>query len=93
MDSGAEAAAALQALLAEREALAEGSGGVRCYTSDRAAEMQSLDIYKASLQDRNQFIVEGHLDMRRVLERFAVQFNDLYGDRGEAASTDGSSAL
>lgn len=48
------------------------------------AEMQSLDIYKASLQDRNQFIVEGHLDMRRVLERFAVQFNDLYGDRGEA---------
>ena len=42
VDSGAEAAAALQALLAEREALAEGSGGVRCYTSDRAADFQRL---------------------------------------------------
>lgn len=48
------------------------------------AEMQGLEIYKASLQDRNRFIVDGHLDMRLVLESFAIHFNDLYGDRGEA---------
>ena len=42
VDSGAAGAAALQALLAVREALAEGSGGVRCYTSDRAADFQRL---------------------------------------------------
>ncbi len=47
------------------------------------AEMQSQDIYKASLQDRNQFLVNGHLNMRLILEKFAVHFNDLYGDSGE----------
>ena len=46
-------------------------------------EMQNTEIYKASLNDKNQFIVNGHLDMRRILERFAVHFNDIYGDRGE----------
>ena len=46
-------------------------------------EMQNTDIYKASLNDKNQFTVNGHLDMRRILERFAVHFNDIYGDRGE----------
>jgi len=43
VDSGAEAAEALRALLAERDALAEGGeGGVRCYTSDQAADFQRL---------------------------------------------------
>ena len=46
-------------------------------------EMQNTEIYKASLNDKNQFIVNGHLDMRRILERFAVHFNDIYGDCGE----------
>ena len=43
-----------------------------------SSEMQSQDIYKASLQDRDQFIVDGHLNMRRILERFVIHFNDLY---------------
>ena len=47
------------------------------------AKMQGLDIYKASLQDKNQFVVDGHLDMRRILERFVVHFNDLYHDSAE----------
>ena len=43
VDSGAESAAALRALLAERDGLAEGGeGGLRCYTSDRAADFQRL---------------------------------------------------
>ncbi len=43
-------------------------------------ERYSSDIYKISLQDKNQFIVDGHLNMRRVLEKFAEHFHDLYGD-------------
>lgn len=42
-------------------------------------EMQKTDIYKASLQDKNQFIVNGYLNMRLVLEKFVVHFNDIYG--------------
>ena len=46
-----------------------------------ATELQSKDIYTASLCDKSQFIVDGHLNMKRILERFVVHFNDLYGDR------------
>lgn len=41
------------------------------------------EIHKAALQDKNQFIRDGHLDMELILSRFAVHFNDLYGDREE----------
>lgn len=37
-------------------------------------------MYTASLRDKNQFIVGGHLNMRHILERFVVHFNDLYSD-------------
>ncbi len=48
-----------------------------------STNMQKQEIYKAALQDRNQFIVEGHLNMRLILEKFVVHFNDLYGDNSE----------
>lgn len=48
-----------------------------------ASEMQGLDIYKASLQDRSQFIVQGQLNMRRILEKFTEHFHELYGDRDD----------
>lgn len=51
------------------------------YLSDN--EMQNQKIYKASLQGKNQFIVHGHLNMRLILERFVVHFNDLYQDKDE----------
>lgn len=51
------------------------------YLSD--SEMQNQEIYKASLQDKNHFIVCGRLNMRLILERFVVHFNDLYQDRDE----------
>lgn len=47
-------------------------------------EMHHQEIYKASLQDKNQFIVSGNLNMRRILEKFVVHFNDLYSDTDEA---------
>lgn len=38
-------------------------------------------MYKASLLDKNQFVVEGHLNMRRVLEKFVEHFSSIYYDR------------
>ncbi|MDO5426103.1 MAG: AAA-like domain-containing protein [Eubacteriales bacterium] len=46
-------------------------------------EMQSSEIYKASLQDKNLFIHDGRLDMRRILEKFVQHFQELYGERTE----------
>lgn len=46
-------------------------------------EMQNTTIYSSSLSDKNQFIANGHLNMRLVLEKFALHFNDLYGDSPE----------
>lgn len=48
------------------------------------ASMQDKRIYKNSLEDSYQFVVNGHLNMRKVLERFVEHFNDLYADNGEA---------
>lgn len=45
------------------------------------AEMQEQEMYKASLLDKNQFVVEGHLNMRRVLEKFVEHFSSIYYDR------------
>lgn len=49
-----------------------------------SADMQGLDIYRASLQDRSQFIVDGYLNMRLILEKFVQHFTDLYGDNDDA---------
>lgn len=45
-----------------------------------SAENQNTDIYKAAIQDKNQFIYAGHLNMELLLERFVRHFDDLYGD-------------
>lgn len=47
------------------------------------AKMQQTEIYKAALQDKSQFIVNGYLDMERILERFVVHFHDIYGESDE----------
>lgn len=40
-------------------------------------------VYQSALQDKNQFVKNGRLDMRMVLERFVVHFHDLYGEKDE----------
>lgn len=45
-----------------------------------SAEMQNSDLYKASLQDKSQFLVDGYLDMRKILEKFVVHFHEIYGE-------------
>ncbi len=41
-------------------------------------ETNNEDIYKASLLDKNQFVLDGHLNFRLVLEKFVVHFNELF---------------
>ena len=46
-----------------------------------AEEFSSSEFYKAGVQEKNQFIVGGHLDVRKVLEKFVETFDYLYGDQ------------
>lgn len=46
-------------------------------------EMLDSAIYKAALLDKNQYVENGHLNMRMILEKFVVHFQDLYGNRNE----------
>ena len=46
-----------------------------------STESQNTDIYKAAIQDKNQFIYAGYLNVERLLERFVTHFDELYGDR------------
>ena len=47
------------------------------------AEMQNKDIYEKSLLDKNQFVMNGHLNIQLILERFVVHFHDIYGECDE----------
>lgn len=47
-------------------------------------EFAASKMYDAGIQDRNQFIINGHLDVRRILEKFVETFDYLYGDKEEA---------
>lgn len=44
-------------------------------------EVQNRDIYKLAVLDKNQFIQDGQLNVERILEKFVVHFDDIYGDQ------------
>ena len=46
-------------------------------------EVQNGDMYRFALRDKNQFICDGHLDMERILKKFVVHFDDIYGDQDD----------
>lgn len=46
-------------------------------------QVQGSAMYRAATQDKNQFIENGRLNMRLVLEKFVRHFDDLYGDQGQ----------
>ena len=46
-------------------------------------DAQNSDIYFAGSSQKNQFVVDGHLNMRKVLEKFVETFDYLYGDQEE----------
>ena len=47
-------------------------------------EFSSSDMYNAGVKEKNQFIIGGHLDIKRILEKFVETFDFLYGDKNEA---------
>lgn len=46
-------------------------------------DVQNMDVYQAACREQNQFIQNGRLNMKRILEKFVIFFDDVYGDRGE----------
>lgn len=46
-----------------------------------AKKMQKTSIYKAGELDKNQFIRDGQLNMEKILEKFILHFNDIYGSQ------------
>lgn len=46
-------------------------------------ERMNNRIFDAGANDRSQFVKDGQLDMKRILERFVVHFTELYGDNDE----------
>ncbi len=44
-----------------------------------SADARSTGIYKMALQDKNQFVENGHLNMKKILEKFIIHFAELYG--------------
>lgn len=45
---------------------------------------QNTELYTEGLRQKNQFIVGGHLDVRKILEKFVEAFDFLYGDQNES---------
>lgn len=46
-------------------------------------EAASNRMYNAGLQEKKQFIIGGYLNVRKILEKFVVTFDFLYGDADE----------
>lgn len=44
-------------------------------------EMLENTLYKSAVQNRSQFVQNGHLNMELVLEKFVTHFDDIYGDQ------------
>lgn len=46
-------------------------------------EFATSKMYDAGIQNKNQFVAGGHLDVRRILEKFVETFDQLYGGADE----------
>lgn len=61
---------------------------VRIYNWFISLEMIENKISSEASTEKNQFIEHGHLNMEKVLEKFAVHFNDIYGDKPDKFKED-----
>lgn len=48
-----------------------------------SSEWKENSLTQASFSDINGFVVDGHLNMRRILEKFTQHFQELYGEEDE----------
>ncbi|MCM1049912.1 MAG: ATP-binding protein [Clostridiales bacterium] len=63
---------------------------INLYNLFLSEEELSSAMSREAKQDKNQFVLDGRLDMERVLERFVQHFEDIYGDNSEKfAENDG----
>lgn len=46
-------------------------------------EWKEDSITQASFLDKSGFVIDGHLNLRRILEKFVIHFQELYGDKDE----------
>ena len=46
-------------------------------------EALNRDMCKLAVLDKNLFVQDGQLDVERILEKFVIYFNDIYGDQGQ----------
>lgn len=46
-------------------------------------ELADSKIYHSALERKNQFIQNGRLDMKLILQKYVIAFNDLYGDQDQ----------
>lgn len=53
----------------------------RIYDWFISIEKTTSSIYSEGEADKNQFIQNGQLDMEKILEKFVIHFNDIYGDK------------
>lgn len=53
-----------------------------------SVEKTTSSIYSEGEADKNQFIQNGRLDMKKILEKFVVHFNDIYGDKPDKFKED-----
>lgn len=51
-------------------------------------QMQSTETFKAGIQEKSQFIQNGKLDMERIIEKFILHFNDIYGSQPDKFKED-----
>ncbi len=54
------------------------------YNNFIAEEFVTSKMYDAGERERNQFFIGGHLDIRRILEKFAETFEELYSQEDDA---------
>lgn len=53
-----------------------------------SVEKTTSSIYSEGEADKNQFIQNGQLDMKKILEKFVVHFNDIYGNQPDKFKED-----
>lgn len=56
---------------------------IRLYNGFLAEEARNLEISEIAAEEKNQFIVNGFLDMELVIQRFVNHYTEVFGDYNE----------
>ncbi len=56
---------------------------IRLYNGFLAEEARNLEISEIAAEEKNQFIVNGFLDMELIIQRFVSHYTEIFGDYNE----------